>query len=857
MTTRKTVLLMVTLLVGLLVSSQSSPVTAASTQIITDFESGEPVDWFAFSGGGATTATIFPTVPDSDPLARPGQVGDNTFVEATFDATTGFAGFGQDFANSGGSQDWSSFTAVSFYLYGANTGQPFQFEIFDNRSDPASDTAERFDTILVDDFTGWQQVTIPFADFTRATDFQPGGAPDDGLTLTEMWGMAVILDGAVGTLLIDDIGLERAIIDDFESGLPSGTDGDGVPIGFFTFSDGSPISITTTDAPPAPVPGAADPNNVMALTGDVVAFAGFIHAFENTAVDTWVPQDWSSFEGFSFWLYGQNSGTTLFVDIIDNRNPGSTGDDAERFTISLIDDFSGWLFFEFPFSSFVRKEIGNGAPNDGFTLTEVHGWALGTLDTPGEVTYYIDDAALYGNAEIPELAVTYTAGRYDIEEGTTGDITVKLNRPMNSDDPVQVSVDYFTEPGVALPDREYLPTAGTLTFVNGGPSELSFPLETIDDTKWEGDERIILRLANPVDVAAGFATQASAFIIENDPYDPYLIDDFSYGAYQWDSPAGLVFTTPEIAAGDALAIPGQDPYETVLQVAPAAGPSPAAIKAQVIEDLTELLPSGDRLDDRRIGKAILRLQQSQSTAFWLSDYYLVETTGKQVFDRDKQAIHELTKVVEAGNAAAGAAEAAIEQLLSAEGTLVELAINLALENGGQADKISEAMIEQANAAAEIANGDYEEAAASYREAWKNASKAIQGIDLAPAAFGLDFALGQDWSNGEALRFWFYGTGSGDEIGVTLKDNRAPDPGPTGWSMVWSEEFNDPAGTPPNPDIWTYEIGDVTPDGKNGWGNDELQYYTDDPANAATDGQGNMVLTVRRGGWLARLLLWHL
>ena len=29
----------------------------------------------------------------------------------------------------------------------------------------------------------------------------------------------------------------------------------------------------------------------MALTGDVTAFAGFIHAFENTAVDTWVPQD--------------------------------------------------------------------------------------------------------------------------------------------------------------------------------------------------------------------------------------------------------------------------------------------------------------------------------------------------------------------------------------------------------------------------------------------------------------------------------------------------------------------------------------------------------------------------------------
>jgi beta-glucanase (GH16 family) len=136
------------------------------------------------------------------------------------------------------------------------------------------------------------------------------------------------------------------------------------------------------------------------------------------------------------------------------------------------------------------------------------------------------------------------------------------------------------------------------------------------------------------------------------------------------------------------------------------------------------------------------------------------------------------------------------------------------------------------------------------------------------AFGRDFAIGQDWTRGEALRFWFYGTGSGDQIGVMLEDNRAPDPGPSGWSLVWSDEFNDPAGTPPNPANWSYEIGDVTPDGKNGWGNEELQYYTDEPANAATDGNGNLALTLREAdGSLecyygtceytsARLISWH-
>ena len=49
-------------------------------------------------------------------------------------------------------------------------------------------------------------------------------------------------------------------------------------------------------------------------------------------------------------------------------------------------------------------------------------------------------------------------------------------------------------------------------------------------------------------------------------------------------------------------------------------------------------------------------------------------------------------------------------------------------------------------------------------------------------------------------------------GVSLTHNRAPDPGPSGWSMVWSDEFDDPAGTPPSPAHWTHEIGDGTVNG---------------------------------------------
>jgi beta-glucanase (GH16 family) len=67
----------------------------------------------------------------------------------------------------------------------------------------------------------------------------------------------------------------------------------------------------------------------------------------------------------------------------------------------------------------------------------------------------------------------------------------------------------------------------------------------------------------------------------------------------------------------------------------------------------------------------------------------------------------------------------------------------------------------------------------------------------------------------------------------------PPPDTTTWALAWSDEFDGPAGTPPDRATWLYDIGG------GGWGNDERQFYTDDVANAALDGEGNLLLTVRR------------
>src|SRR5260221_7954700 len=154
--------------------------------------------------------------------------------------------------------------------------------------------------------------------------------PARTLTLGFLMGLLVYPSASTGPVLAAN---PPVLIDDFETGLPAGRDGLNNPIGFYTFQDGNAgttVAISTSSTPPAPVPGAGASNNVLQLAVNVVSYAGFVHAFENAAVNTWVTQDWSAYEGISFWSYGRSSGTTLFLDVLDNRNPGPVRAHAAR-----------------------------------------------------------------------------------------------------------------------------------------------------------------------------------------------------------------------------------------------------------------------------------------------------------------------------------------------------------------------------------------------------------------------------------------------------------------------------------------------------------------------------------------------
>lgn len=78
---------------------------------------------------------------------------------------------------------------------------------------------------------------------------------------------------------------------------------------------------------------------------------------------------------------------------------------------------------------------------------------------------------------------------------------------------------------------------------------------------------------------------------------------------------------------------------------------------------------------------------------------------------------------------------------------------------------------------------------------------------------------------------------------TTPPSAPPSIDPAAWELAWSDEFDGPAGSPPDPATWGYDLGDGSAVGLQGWGNQERQSYTDSPANASTDGEGNLLITV--------------
>ena len=61
----------------------------------------------------------------------------------------------------------------------------------------------------------------------------------------------------------------------------------------------------------------------------------------------------------------------------------------------------------------------------------------------------------------------------------------------------------------------------------------------------------------------------------------------------------------------------------------------------------------------------------------------------------------------------------------------------------------------------------------------------------------------------------------------------------GWTLAWSDEFEGPVGAAVDAAKWTFDVGG------GGWGNQELQSYTERTRNAHLSGDGSLVIDVLR------------
>ncbi len=85
-----------------------------------------------------------------------------------------------------------------------------RLEVMDNRAEGSTtDTWERFEYRLTDNFVGWKRYELPWSAFTRRTDWQPAGAPNDGFTRTGVGGYNFAPISGSGSFQVDQVELRR------------------------------------------------------------------------------------------------------------------------------------------------------------------------------------------------------------------------------------------------------------------------------------------------------------------------------------------------------------------------------------------------------------------------------------------------------------------------------------------------------------------------------------------------------------------------------------------------------------------------------------------------------------------------
>ena len=332
-------------------------VPGPTNTVLDDFEPGADSSWGVSQSANSVVRLS---------MVSPGAVGSSALqVDYRVDA----GGWGVVSRLYATPQDWSSSTALAFRLYGTNSGATLRVELFDDRAGGStSDTSERFEYLLTDNFTGWQAFNLPWSSFRRRADWQPVGAPNNGLTRAEVYGLSFAPISGAGAFRLYHLELVEPVttgLEDFESGTATSW-----PV----FKDaGSHV------APSIVSPGRSGSHalQVQYLIGQG-GWGGVGRAFAT-------PEDWSTATQIAFWFFGTASGNTIRLEVLDNPAAGSMLDTSERFTHHFVDDWSGWRRLAVPWSSFTRRADWQpaGAPDDGFGRGAVSGYNFAAIGGTG------------------------------------------------------------------------------------------------------------------------------------------------------------------------------------------------------------------------------------------------------------------------------------------------------------------------------------------------------------------------------------------------------------------------------------------------------------------------------------------
>jgi endoglucanase len=157
--------------------STVAPPPGPGNLVLANFESGNAAAWRVFRDSRSRV---------TKGVVSPGWAGDYAMRVNYRIASGGWGGVEHTWSTP---KDWSTYNKLVFAFYGNNTGNPLRLELLDDRAPSSStDTSERFMYAFTDDFTGWRTISVPWSSFSRRVDWQPAGAPNNGLTLTRVWG---------------------------------------------------------------------------------------------------------------------------------------------------------------------------------------------------------------------------------------------------------------------------------------------------------------------------------------------------------------------------------------------------------------------------------------------------------------------------------------------------------------------------------------------------------------------------------------------------------------------------------------------------------------------------------------------